>query len=220
MAAASSTTFGRWGTPPHPVELSYAAEVPRHHAGHSAASPPLAGRCGRAARPAHRRSTGCSQGLVSPNGVNTAAGDRLGHSAGCSLTDYLTLRAATPDAIRTQWCGPPITPWCWRSCAIARMPRSRSSRTAAGRPWWVGSLRRPGAAHRGGLRPHVRHPVDRRRLLVVTVQPGITGPVLERSCRPAASPGAICRSRGNGPASAGTWPPVPPVDFDRLRPQR
>ena len=103
MAAASSTTFGRWGTPPHPVELSYAAEeflgttlgTPRPRPPHSQADvvvPP-------------GRLTGdqlaALGGLVSPNGVSTAAGDRLGHSAGCSLTDYLTLRSATPDAVTT-----------------------------------------------------------------------------------------------------------------------
>lgn len=183
MAAASSTTFGRWGTPPHPVELSYAAEeflgttlgTPRPRPPHSQADvvvPP-------------GRLTGdqlaALGGLVSPNGVSTAAGDRLGHSAGCSLTDYLTLRAATPDAIPDAVVRPAdhaMVLALLRYCAdaeIAVVPYGGGTSVVGG---VTAPTPGPRIAVAFDLMSDILSIDDDS--LVVTVQPGITGPVLER----------------------------------------
>ncbi|MFN8126119.1 MAG: FAD-binding oxidoreductase [Candidatus Nanopelagicales bacterium] len=183
MATASSTTYGRWGTPPHPVTLSApAADFLGSTLGTPRPRPSLPQ--ADVSVPASRLSADqldSLRGIVGTLGVSVADGDRLGHSAGCSLTDYLTLRAADPAAIPDAVVRPidhAMVLTLLEHCAatgLAVVPFGGGTSV-------VGGVTAPTPG------PRIAVAFDRMTdivtidddSLVVTVQPGITGPVLER----------------------------------------
>ncbi len=197
--------------------------VPRHHAGHSAASPrTLAGRCGRAARPAHRRSTGCSWrprvaewrehgGRGSARTQRRVFVDGLSHPA----RRHPRRHPRRSGAARRSRHGA-RAPALLRGCR----DRGRPVRRRDVRGGW-GHCADPGAAHRGGLRPHVRHPVDRRRL------PRRHRPTGDHRSRPGTCPADPRPHLGPSAAVVGTGQhrrvrghPFRRSGIDRLRPQR
>lgn len=185
MAIASATTYGRWGTPPQPVELSAAAEEfltgtlgdPAPRPPHPAADLTV---------PATRLSAepiGRLSAIVGDAAVSTSAGDRLGHSVGCSLTDYLHLRAADldpraiPDAV--------VRP---SSHDQVRELLSLCANEGIAVVPYGGGTSVVGGVTVAGDQPRVAMAFDQMADVVsidedsmtATVQPGITGPVLER----------------------------------------
>ena len=185
MALASATTFARWGTPPRPVELSGAAEQFLTGTLGDPAPRPSRPAADLAVPPSRLKSDALAAlaRLVGSEAVSTAAGDRVGHSAGCSLTDYLHLRQADLD--------PRAIP-----DAVVRPASHDQVRDVLALCANQGILVVPfggGTSVVGG----VTAATDQARIalgfdqmadvigidddsMMVTVQPGITGPVLER----------------------------------------
>ena len=185
MALATGTRFARWGTPPHPVGLSAAAE--------SFLTDRLGDPRPAPARPARDIAVGSPRlgaadldrlsALVGADGVSTDAADRLGHAAGCSLTDYLTLRraevdpAAVPDAV--------VRP---ASHDQVRDVLSLCANEHVLVVPYGGGTSVVGGVTATSDRPRIALAFDRMAevldidedSMTVTVQPGITGPVLER----------------------------------------
>lgn len=185
MALATATRFARWGTPPQPVGLSPAAEAfLTTRLGDPEPTP---------ARPARDLTVPPSRlappdlarlsAVVGDGGVTTEPGDRLGHAAGCSLTDYLSLRrvefdpAAVPDAVVRPTSHDEVRD-VLSLCAnerIAVVP-------------YGGGTSVVGGVTATSDRPRIAVAFDRMTevldidedSMMVTVQPGITGPVLER----------------------------------------
>ncbi len=185
MALASATTFARWGTPPRPVELSESAEQFLTSTLGNPAPRPARPASDLVLPPSRLKSEALTAlaAVVGPDAVSTAAGDRWGHSAGCSLTDYLHLRQADLD--------PRAIP-----DAVVRPASHEQVRELLALCANQGILVVPfggGTSVVGGVtaatdRPRIAIAFDQMADVVsidddsmtATVQPGITGPVLER----------------------------------------
>ena len=185
MALASATTYARWGTPPRPVELSAAAEQFLTTTLGDPTPRPPAPATDMVVPPSRLRTERLDRlaGLVGADSVSLAPADRLGHSAGCSLTDYLHLRQADldprtiPDAVvRPSSHGQvrDVLAYCANE-SVAVVP-------------YGGGTSVVGGVTAVTDRPRVAMAFDRMADVIgidddsmtVTVQPGITGPVLER----------------------------------------
>lgn len=181
----SAPTFARWGTPPQPVELSdrargfLAGQV--GPAERTTAIPRLTDVAlpepGLAENDLHQLRRILGEGAVALSGP-----ERLLHAAGCSLTDYLQLRAgepaSIPDAVLRpssheeisellSYCsdhGIPVVPFGGGTSVVGGVTAGGS----AGRAWVSVALDRM---------DHVLA-IDEVSQ-TVTVEPGITGPVLE-----------------------------------------
>lgn len=185
MALASGTTYGRWGTPPRPVQLSDAAEeFLTGELGDPTPRPPRP--AADLAVPGTRLSASRLEQLaaiVGADAVSTSAGDRLGHSAGCSLTDYLHLRGADldlraiPDAVVRPASHDQVRDLL-AMCAnngIAIVPFGGGTSVVGGVTL---TSDRPRLALAFDQMADVLS-IDEDSMLI-NVQPGITGPVLER----------------------------------------
>lgn len=185
MTLASATTYGRWGTPPRPVELSGPAQ--------DFLIAELGDPTPRAARPVREQSVPPSRlpaerlaaiaAVVGEDGVSTSSGDRLGHSVGCSLTDYLHVRqadldvTAIPDAVVRPASHDQVRDLLalCSNLGIPVVPFGGGTSVVGGVTW-------------SSDRPRVALAFDRMSDVIAidedsmtaTVQPGITGPVLER----------------------------------------
>ncbi len=185
MALVTGTRFARWGTPPRPVGLSEAAEQFLADAvGSPPPRPPVP--VGDGAVP-DSRLTAAQQdalaGIVGADAVATGPAERLGHAAGCSLTDYLHLRQgdldprAVPDAVVR-----PASSEQVRDVLALAATAGFAVVPFGGGTSVVGGVTVPGDGARIALafdRMADVLDVDEDSM-TVTVQPGITGPVLER----------------------------------------
>ncbi len=184
MAELSEHTFARWGIPPQPVVLSESArEFLAEQLG--PARPSASGALGDINAGPSRLPDAAVAGLqriVGSAAVSVAEGDRVLHSAGCSLVDYLRLRtgaaAAIPDAVvrpddRTR---------------VQQLLAFCSDSGIDVVPFGGGTSVVGGVTPAGVNRPWVSVALDRMDSVLaideisqtVTVQPGITAPALER----------------------------------------
>lgn len=184
MTPSLVTTYAHWGTPVHPVELSDVALAfltetlgePQP----TPARPPA-----DVAIPDPQLDTAALAELadiVGAGGVSTSGADRLGHATGCSLTDYLKLRAAHPDSIPDAVLRPSdhqqvrdLLAHCSER-GIVVIPFGGGTSVVAG----VSRPDEAGAAVAVSL-DRMADIIDIDDVsLTATVQPGIVGPTLER----------------------------------------
>jgi alkyldihydroxyacetonephosphate synthase len=184
MSPSLATTFARWGTPPTPVEVSPAAKeflLTTLGEPHPRPSVPLAdvhmppGRLNGEQRESLIK-------IVGAGGLSNTDSDRLGHAVGCSLTDYLKLRsgdpANPPDAV--------VRPASHDE--VREVLSYCSNNRIAVIPFGGGTSVVGGVSRDEGHSLAVSLTFDRMAdvlsvdevSMTATVQPGITGPVLER----------------------------------------
>lgn len=185
MPYALETAIGRWGTPARPVEISAAARAfltarlgglhprPRHPIAEAVLPP------GRLPGAAYRE---LSETLGADH-VDTSRSARLRHSGGSSLIDYVQQRAAQyPSAVDAV-----LQPGSHDD--VAALLAICERRDIAVIPFGGGTSVVGGVAPEGGGRSAVvavafdrlADLIDVDELsLTATVQPGITGPTLER----------------------------------------
>ena len=185
MSQGLETMFGRWGTPAHPVEISAAArEFLAARIGSPAPRPAVPVQqvsVPDAALPDEVRAA--LQEAVGREHVDTGPAARLRHAAGSSLTDYVHLREGrigqAPDAV--------LHPSTHEEVLAVLQACARHDTAVV--PFGGGTSVVGGVTpESGGHRAVVAVALDRMAEVVAvdevsltaTVQPGITGPTLER----------------------------------------
>lgn len=185
MTQPLSPTFARWGTPPRPVRVSERAE--RFLAEAVGVGMPSRTRRRPGLEVAPSRLTDAQfdalAGIVGDYNVDRQDRGRIEHATGCSLTDYLELRAggviAAPDAV--------VAPGDHED--VVRLLRACVDHGIDVVPFGGGTSVVGGVDQiPDARRPAIALTFNRMASVVgvdqisgtVTVQPGITGPTLER----------------------------------------
>jgi len=179
-----ASTFARWGTPPTPVTVSAEArEFLTDTLGEPNPRPsvPLAEVVTPESRLTAAQLSALTE-IVTDSGVSVTSSDRLAHAAGCSLTDYLKQRSGDasnpPDAV--------VRPASHEQ--VRELLSFCSNHGISVVPYGGGTSVTGGVSRADTKALAVAIGFDRMAQMLsidevsmtVTVQPGITGPVLER----------------------------------------